>query len=133
VSRETMEKVDRLVREFLIDHALQFYEEMNRKEGGERIRTTASYILTSRQTEFKPSDFTRNVALLKNMGLFDLVRAVSPLVAGGWLDLFDVNKSAPRWRLCKGVAEAMAERRHSEEREKAALAQLMGSRRRPQA
>ncbi|MDI9848877.1 hypothetical protein QM467_12490 [Rhodoblastus sp. 17X3] len=64
-------------------------------------------ILTSGKKDFTPSDFTRNVAQLTGLDLFDLKKVVSPLVAGGWLDLNDKRANAPRWALAPGVAEQM--------------------------
>ncbi len=130
VSRRTVERVDQLIREYILPHAMEFYRVIGTGWNGEQLRKITSYILTSGKTEFRPSDFTRNVAPLIGMGLFDLTRALSPLVAVGWFDLDNRKPTAPRWKLCPGVAEAMKERREIEEREKQALAKLMNSSRR---
>jgi hypothetical protein len=130
VSVETVRKVDQLIREFILPHGLALYDSIGSNEFGERIRKIASYILTSGKTEFTAHNFTNNVRQLRNMSVFDLIRAVSPLVVGGWLDCDTRNPNAPRWKLRPGVAEAMRARRETEEREKQALAGLMNSNRR---
>jgi hypothetical protein len=130
VERRVVDCVSRLIRDYILPHADELYHSIGTSSNGEQLRTIASYILTSGKTEFRPSDFTRNVAPLVGMGLFDLTRALSPLVAVGWLDLDNRKPTMPRWKLCPGVAEAMKERREIEEREKQALAKLMNSSRR---
>jgi hypothetical protein len=131
VSKETVERVDRLVREYVLPHAMEFYRAINMGWNSEQLRKIASYILTSGKTTFTASDFTRNVAPLVGKDLLETVRAISPLVAGGWLDLNHQKPTFPRWTLCAGVAEAMASRRETEEREKQTLSDLKGWKRKP--
>jgi hypothetical protein len=131
VRLRTIERVRRLICEFILPHAEELYGFIGGGWNGEQLRAIASYLLTSGKSDFISSDFTRNVRPLKGMSTFDLARAISPLVAGGWLDLDNRKPTAPRWRLCPGVAEAMKARRESEEREKQALSDLMGWKRRP--
>jgi hypothetical protein len=130
VSRRTVERVDQLIREYILPHAMEFYRVIGTGWNGEQLRKIASYILTSGKDAFTASDFTRNVAALVGKEVPEVVRAVSPLAAVGWLDLDNRKPTAPRWKLCPGVAEAMATRRETEEREKQALAELMNSNRR---
>ena len=130
VDDETIAAVEKIIKEFVLPHGEAFYEG-DANAGIERMRKIASYVLTSGKTTFMPSDFTRNVAPLRGFDLFELKRAVSPLVAGGWLDLNDRWANAPRWTLCAGVADQMENRRREREMEKCALAALMGAKRRP--
>lgn len=130
VSKDTVERVDRLVRGYILPHAMEFYRAVGVGWNGEQLRKIASYILTSGKTTFTASDFTRNVAPLIGKDLMETVRAISPLVAVGWLDLNHQKPTFPRWTVCAGVAEAMASRRETEEREKQILADLMNSNRR---
>jgi hypothetical protein len=130
VERRVVDQVSRLIHEYILPHAMEFYRVIGVSWNGELLRKIASYILTSGKTEFRPSDFTNNVAALVGKEVPELVRAVSPLSAVGWLDLDNRKPTAPRWKLCPGVAEAMATRRETEEREKQALAELMNSNRR---
>lgn len=129
--RKTTLKASRLIHEFVLPHGLELYQSAGGGEARERGRKIASYVLTSGKGEFTSSDFTRNVWALVGMAVFDLVRAVSPLVAWGWLDLDSRNPNAPRWKLRPGVAEAMRERRETEERESQALSNAMDWKRRP--
>jgi hypothetical protein len=128
---EIARKASRLIHEFVLPHGLELYQSAGGGEARERGRKIASYVLTSGKTEFTASDFTRNVWPLVGMSMFDLMRAVSPLVAWGWLDLDSRHPNAPRWKSRPGVAEAMAERRETEERESQALSNAMGWKRRP--
>jgi hypothetical protein len=130
VERRAVECVSRLIHEYILPHAMEFYRVIGVSWNGEQLRKIASYILTSGKDTFTASDFTRNVAPLVGKEVPEVVRAVSPLAAVGWLDLDNRKPTAPRWKLCPGVAEAMATRRETEEREKQALAELMNSNRR---
>lgn len=130
VDQETIIAVERIIKSFVIPHAEEFYA-AGAGVGNDRIRRIASYILISGKKIFNPSDFTKNVAPLVGLDVFDLKRAVSPLVAGGWLEMNDKRPSAPRWTLAPGVTEQMEERRQEREQANRALAELMGSRRRP--
>jgi len=111
VSVETAHKVDRLIREFILPHGEVFYQGVDGAENLERTRSIAGYILTAGKTRFTPSDFTNNVRKLRGLTTFDLMRAISPLVAGGWLDQQDEGRNYSTWTLRKGVAEQMEPRR----------------------
>ncbi len=129
VGTETVEAAARIVREFVIPHAMEFYRTAETKTVGDRLQRIASYILTSGKDRFVPSDFTRNVALLAGMSVPDLFAAVSPLVAGGWLVPND-PRYPKEWRLTAGVRARFAERAREEERRKEQLAAAMKSPRR---
>jgi hypothetical protein len=130
VRARTVEHARQLICDFILPHAMEFYRTAGMGWNGEQLRKIASYILTSGTTTFTASDFTRNVAPLVGREVPEVARAVSPLVAVGWLDLDNRKPTAPRWTLCAGVAEAMAARRETEEKEKQVLADLMNSNRR---
>jgi hypothetical protein len=128
VDDETMASAERIIMEFILPHAVAFYEAATGNIGAERMRATASYILTSRKPILVAGDFTKYVRALRGLDLFELKRAVSPLVAGGWLSLEDKNPSRPRWVVMPGVAELMEGRRIEEVRRKEALGKLMKAR-----
>src|SRR5262249_2461533 len=59
IGKPLVEKVNRLVREFLIPHAYEFYSV---GEGGsERLRKLASYVLTCGKDRLRLAEFTNNV------------------------------------------------------------------------
>ena len=117
VSVETARKVDRLIREFILPHGEVFYGKEGGEENLERTQTIASYVLTAGKTDFIPSDFTRNVRQLRGLGHVDLLKTVSPLVAGGWLDQRDKSRNYSTWKLRSGVAEQMEARLSKRKRE----------------
>jgi hypothetical protein len=108
IDDDTVLAVERIVKEFLLPHAEVFYES-DKGAGIERIRTIGSFVLTNEKTVFTPSDFTRNVAPLKGVEMFDLKKAVSPLVAGGWFDLSEKAPNAPRWTLNPRVRKQLGD------------------------
>jgi hypothetical protein len=128
VDESTIEKVRRIVVNFLIPHAMEFYRTSEATTDGDRLQQLASYILTSGNKRFVASDFTSNVASMRGLGLKEVNERVSPLVAAGWLCPEDYR--APilhAWVLGKDVAAQFAERKKLEEERKAAIARLMGS------
>jgi hypothetical protein len=82
VSQQIVERVGELIENFVLLHGLEFY-------GGpavsEPLQRLASWILTSGKTRIVASDLTVNVRDLRGLGLWDLNRRLSPMVAGGWL------------------------------------------------
>ena len=86
VTSTTVERVKRLVTEFIIPHAMEFYRSVSAASpNGDHLRKLASWILTNSKQRIVASDITANVAGFRGLGLFDLNRRVSPLVAAGWL------------------------------------------------
>jgi hypothetical protein len=131
VERATVEGARRIVVDFIVKHAFEFYRAAGTVTDGDRIQRLASYILTSKKTRIVPSDLTTNVRLFRGMTLFEVNRHVSPLVAGGWLKPEETSGPlANAWTVEPAVFTQLAERPAIEERSKAELAALMGSPRR---
>ena len=130
VTSTTVERVKRLVTEFIISHAMEFYRSVSAASpNGDHLRKLASWILTNSKQRIVASDITANVAGFRGLGLFDLNRRVSPLVAAGWLTPCDpklgpVNNA---WIVHPAVPKQFEERRRSEETQKAEIARLMNS------
>src|SRR5262249_13071089 len=61
VEESTIEKVRRLVLDFILPHAFEFYRGAE-GTNGDRMRRIASWILTSGKQRIIPSDLTTNVA-----------------------------------------------------------------------
>jgi hypothetical protein len=124
VDEGTVENVERLVWDFILPHAVEFYR---RGETSELLRSIASWILTSGLTRIVPSDLTRNVANLRGLSLFDVNQRISPLIAGGWLFPDDKTSVCRVWKVAPQVRRQLADRAKAENASKAALAKLMGS------
>lgn len=134
VARSTVENVHRLVQDFLIPHALEFYHAGGSVTDGERLRRIASWILTAHAKRFVASDLTSNVADFRGLTLREVNERLSPLVAAGWLlpaneGLALMNRS---WTVNPRVHAEFTLRAELEEDAKAKLAELMNSRRRRQ-
>lgn len=130
VEAATVVKAARLVEEFILPHAFEFYRTADSVTDGDRLQQVASWILTSGKRRFVASDFTANVASFRGLGLMEVNRRLSPLVAGGWLTPFDDGPVAKSWIVESAVFEQLKQRAQAEERRKAALAELMRSPRR---
>lgn len=130
VTRKTWESVDRLVRDFILPHAFEFYRSAETVTDGDRLQRIASWILTSGKTRIVSSDLTRNVAGLQGLTLFDLNQRLSPLVAGGWLSAVERGPVSRSWAVTPIVFEQFEERARVEEERKRQLAELMRSPRR---
>ena len=85
VSRQTVENVKKLLLEFILPHAREFYRTADTVTGGDRIQRIASWIVTSGVKVVTARDLTRNVTGMRGLSVREIHARVSPLVAGGWL------------------------------------------------
>lgn len=120
----------RLIEEFVLPHAFEFYRTAESATDGDRLQKVASWILTSGKARFVVSDLTTNVAAFRGLSLWDVNQRVSPLVAGGWLTPEERGPVSRSWSVSPDVFGQLKARTEEEERRKAALAKLMNSRRR---
>lgn len=127
VEGQTVRAARRILEEFVIPHAYEFYRTVEDKSDGETIRSAASFILTSDQARFRASDFTTGVRPLRGFGLWELQRKLSMLVVGGWLRPEDNTPNCRAWLLEDGVREAFAARRQAEAVRKAAIREKISS------
>jgi Protein of unknown function (DUF3987)/Primase C terminal 2 (PriCT-2) len=128
----TVEGVSRVVKDFILPHALEFYRSAESATDGDRLKKLASWILTHNQPRFVASDLTSEVADFRGISLFEVNERVSPLVAAGWVvpenpRLGPGNRS---WKVNANVHTQFASRMKEEEASKAKLAELMNSPRR---
>jgi hypothetical protein len=114
VSEETAQAAARIVREFVIPHAMALYQEGNDKADWEYLRALCSFILTSTNSRFVPSDFSAGVRAMRGKGGWDIGQMVSPLVAGGWLTEDRQGAVVRGWSVVPGVREVLATRRDME-------------------
>jgi hypothetical protein len=129
IGRPSVEKAARLIKEFLLPHAYEFY---SRCEGeGEQLRTIASYILTCGKNRLRLADFTNNVRACRGRKVLEINQQVSPLVAGDWLAPTEPGPVCRAWNVNRAVIDQQfAARMASERQSKSAIVQLLGSRRR---
>jgi Protein of unknown function (DUF3987)/Bifunctional DNA primase/polymerase, N-terminal len=127
VATSVIEDITRLVFDFIIPHAFEFYRTADRAGGGDRLQRVASWILTSSKQRILPSDLTVNVSDLRGLGLWDLNQRISPLVAGGWLTSQEPGPIAKAWTVNPKVHELFSARSQEEEARKSTIAALMNS------
>jgi len=129
IGRPVVEKVDRVIRNFLLPHAHEFYSQ---GEGeGERLRKLASYVLTCGKGRLRLADLTNNVRDCRGLTVLAINERVSPLVAGGWLVPIEQGPACRSWDVNRTAIDAQfAERARVEQERKLAIAQLMGAPRR---
>jgi hypothetical protein len=128
VEADIVKNVQRLILDFILPHAFEFYRTAESITDGDRLRKLASWIITSGKTRITASDLTSNVAELRGLTLFDLDKRVSPLVAAGWLDPVEPGLPLNRaWQVNPRVASQFTERAWAETARKSQLARLLKS------
>jgi hypothetical protein len=130
IGQETAEGVRRLIVDFILPHALEFYRTAESSANGDRLKKLASWILTSGQLRFVASDLTSNVADFRGLSLFEVNERVSPLEAAGWIRPTDRGGISRAWKVNPAVFTKFAARAGDEEARKKELAKLMGAYRR---
>jgi hypothetical protein len=122
-----VEAVRRLVVDFVLPHAFEFYRTAETVTDGDRVQRLASWIITSGQAQISSRDLTRNVWDFRGLSLLDINKRVSPLVAGGWLKPVEPGPISRSWAVAPEVAQQFQARAKTEEDRKARLADLMKS------
>jgi hypothetical protein len=125
ISETTVESVRRLVLDFVVPHAHEFYRTAESTTDSDRLRKLASWILTSGKKRIVASDLTTNIRDLRGLTVFDLNRRVSPLVAGGWLEPIEPGPICRAWTVNPAVQDLFQKRRQQENDRKAQLGQIM--------
>jgi hypothetical protein len=127
VSRRVVEDVKRLIIDFVLPHAFEFYRAADTATDGDKLQRLASWIVTSGKERITARDLTHNVRDLRGAPLKDVQARVSPLVAGGWLSPEQPGFDNRAWTVSPAVQRQFAARCQEEERRKAIVARLMGS------
>jgi uncharacterized protein DUF3987 len=125
VEADTVENVGRLIFEFILPHAREFYR-VGEESNGEQLRRLASYVLTCDKDQILASDITTNVRDCRGLNLFNLGKRVSPLVAAGWLEPANSTPFCRTWTVLPRVRQTLGARAELERRRKAQLRELMG-------
>src|SRR5262249_51986948 len=125
VDQSTIESVRKLVIDFILPHAFEFYR--RGESGGDRLRTLASWILTCNKTRIVASDVTSNIRDCRGLDLFEVNKRLSPFVAFGWLEPKDYTPSNRTWTINPAVLTQFAERRDLEAKRKEEIIRLIGA------
>jgi hypothetical protein len=89
VSRDVAERVDQVVRRFVIPHAYEVFGlTTNGATDIDTTRAIASFLLTdtAERLRYTASDLATGVRNLRGLNRAQIFDAVAPLVAGGWLE-----------------------------------------------
>jgi Protein of unknown function (DUF3987) len=124
IDEGTAVNVRRLVLDFMLPHAYEFYTG-GESQDSERLRHIASWILTSGKKRILASDLTTSVRDCRGLTLFEVNERVSPLVAAGWLQPETLAPICRAWAVAPEVHKQLAERAKTEEARKAAIRALM--------
>src|SRR5829696_1291468 len=76
VPREVVENTRRLVIDFILPHAFEFYRSADTVTDGDRIQRLASWILTSGKSRIVASDLASNIRDLRGLSVSDLNKRV---------------------------------------------------------
>jgi hypothetical protein len=120
------ENVCRLVLDFLIPHAFEFY---TLGETGDQLKRLASYVLTCGKDRILASDLTTNVRDFRGLSLFQVRERASALVAGGWLDPVDRTPTCKAWWINPAIKVKFAEQERMETERKRAITEMLRARR----
>jgi Protein of unknown function (DUF3987) len=123
IEQSTVENVRRLVVDFLLPHAFEFYR--SAESGGDRLKKLASWILTSGKTRIVASDLTSNLADLRGLTLFEINERLSPFIAAGWLEPKEHTPTNRAWTVSPAVFAQFEQRIELETARKVELANLM--------
>jgi hypothetical protein len=117
VSEETARRVDRLMREFIIPHAMRFYLEIAGETGTmASARSIAGYILAKKVDHLTFGILSRDCWPCRKRSRADVIQMLEPLEMFGWLTPDD--PIVPRaWTVRPEVHEKFAEQA-SQERER---------------
>ncbi|MGA0601771.1 DUF3987 domain-containing protein [Caulobacter sp. KR2-114] len=117
----------RIIKEFVLPHALALYRAAGDRGDWEDLRAVASFVLTADKDRLVPSDFTTNVRSMRGCSVQEVAQRVSPLVAGGWLAEATNTVPVRAWCVVPGLRDALQARRAAESERKAAALRALRS------
>jgi hypothetical protein len=124
IGESVVEKVDQLMRTFLIPHGVRFYATGEGET--ERLRNLASYVLRCGKDRLRLTEFTNNVRHCRGKTVLQINEQVSPLVAGGWLIPLGQGPACRAWDVNRaGIDAQFADRCRIEQEQKTTLRQLI--------
>jgi hypothetical protein len=86
IAPETIDAADRLVRQFIIPSAYDFYRSQLGGANSNLTQTIASWLLTEAPQRIRASDFHYALHAVRHLRLPQLNVALDPFVSGGWLE-----------------------------------------------
>jgi hypothetical protein len=125
VGETTADGVHKLILDFIVPHAHEFYRTAESATDGDRLRKLASWILTSGKTRIRAADLTSSVRDLRGLSVFDLNKRVSPLVAGEWLEPIEPGPLCRAWTVNPALSSLFEKRRQQENDRKAQIGRIM--------
>jgi len=127
VSGDAAARAERILIHFAIPHAMAFYGEHGDAGDVDDLRSIASFVLTSDKDRFTARDFTQNSHKLRGMGMWEMAKHVSPLVANGWLEE-EYGKGGggvKAWLMRPGIREALQARRAEQKADRRKQAEFL--------
>lgn len=126
VDLTTARRATRLVFDYIVPSAARVYAAMGGGAGkADHVKDVAGYVLTKKLPRLLASDLTRNVRCARGMGLGDVQKLVSPLVAGGWLAPEKDHAGNNSWLVNVAVHDLFASRAEREVERRGAVRALI--------
>ncbi len=126
ITKDTAERVARLMREFVIPQALHFYLEVTSETVTmNNARSIAGYILAKQVDRLTYGSLSRSCRPCRNSGREDVIRMVEPLEIFGWLQREGSGPIPRAWIVDPRVHELFAERAEEEKRRRAKVRELL--------
>ncbi len=126
ITKDTAERVTRLMREFVIPHALHFYLEVTSETTTlANARTIAGYILAKRVDRLTYGILSRDCRPCRNSGREEVIRMIEPLEMFGWLQREGPGPVPRAWKVNPRVHAAFATRAEAERRQRAKTSELL--------
>jgi len=129
IGKLAVEKAARLIKEFLVEHAREFY---SRSEGEtERLRRLAGFVLCCGKNRLRLADFTNNTRDCRGKNVLEINESLSPLVAGEWLFPVETGPACRAWNVNRNaIDQQFAKRMVLEQERRQTIVQLLRRRRR---
>jgi len=132
VSGDAAARAERILTRFAIPHAMAFYGEHGDAGDIDDLRSVASFVLTSDKDRFTARDFTQNSHKLRGLGMWEMAKHISPLVANGWLEeeYAKGGGGVKAWLMRPGIREALQARRAEQKADRRRQAEFLAEMRR---
>jgi hypothetical protein len=120
IPTETVVRAGRLVRHFLLPHALGFYSVIPGSAAA-LPRDIGGWLLTKAKNQVVASDLTAGVKACRPLNTKQIGEALDRFVTGGWLEPLKDFPGNRKWHLNPGVRGAFAERAETERARRQAI------------
>ena len=120
IPTETVARAARLVRHFLLPHALGFYSVIPGSAAA-LLRDIGGWLLTKAKDQIVASDLTAGVKACRPLYTKQIGEVLDRFVTGGWLEPLKDFPGNRKWHLNPGVRAAFAERTETERARRQAI------------